>query len=146
LPLAVFLVPGPARVCRRPGAKSSVTRDCATMYRRMRFPFLTALLLVGCPGNEHFHPQLDASVPPPEGIAIHGRVVDFESCPVPPGCRPVPGLVVRVDGTALASAPTGSEGAFLIEDVPKDIELSFTVGSATGGGFATTRAAPSSPA
>lgn len=106
---------------------------------------LLALLCAGCPEDGHFPPSGDdAGVPPGEGIGLHGRVVDFESCPVPPGCVAVEGMVVEVAGSSATSEPTGRDGAFFVRDAPKDRPLVLSV---TGGhGFARTIAAAPIPA
>jgi hypothetical protein len=85
------------------------------------------LCAAGCPEDVSFPPRDDAGVPPGEGIELHGRVVDFETCPIPPGCAPVEGMVVEVSGGRAPSQPTGREGAFIVYDAPKDQPLSLTV-------------------
>jgi hypothetical protein len=95
----------------------------------------TVLLLAGCPEDQPFRHDTDAGIEPGEGIAIHGRVVDFESCPVPPGCIALEGMVVEIAGIAIATEPTGREGAFLIRDAPRGRALSLLVrGTASDGG------------
>lgn len=86
-----------------------------------------ALSAAGCPEDVPFPPGDDAGVPPGEGIELHGRVVDFESCPIPPGCAPVEGMVVEVSGARAPSQPTGREGAFVVYDAPTGRALSLTV-------------------
>jgi len=84
-------------------------------------------IVAGCPEDAPFPQGGDAGVPPGEGIELHGRVVDFETCPIPPGCLPVEGMVVEVAGARAPSAPTGREGAFVLYDAPKDEPLYLTV-------------------
>lgn len=92
-----------------------------------------ALLGAGCPEDAPFpHDGIDAGVEPGEGITLHGRVVDFETCPIPPGCAPVEGMVVEVEGARAPSQPTGREGAFTVNDAPADQPLWMSVrGDAT---------------
>lgn len=87
-----------------------------------------ALVGAGCPQDAPFPDDDDevaddAGTPPDEGIELHGRVVDFETCPIPPGCAAVEGMVVEVHGSSASSAPTGREGAFVVEDAPAGREL-----------------------
>lgn len=54
-------------------------------------------------------------------VTVRGRVVDAESCSEPvSGCQPVRGVVVAAAGaTALRSAPTGADGAFRLDGLPR---------------------------
>ena len=117
---------------------------CHTEDVLRSFAAILALACGGCPEDAPFpHGGDDAGVPPGEGIGLHGRVVDFESCPIPPGCSPVEGMVVEIAGERAVSEPTGREGAFFVRDAPKDRALVLSVRG--GRGYARTIAAAPIP-
>jgi hypothetical protein len=114
----------------------------------MRAVWLVGFVCAGCPADPPFpvpdpDAGLDAEVPPDGGIEIHGRVVDFETCPIPPGCEAVAGMTVEVIGTAAVSAPTGREGAFLVRGAPRGERLVLAV---EGAGYVRTISALAVPA
>ncbi len=90
-----------------------------------------AFLLVGCAGN------VGASE---ATIEVRGRVVDAESCASSAGCTGVASAVVslRVDPDHVRSAPTGSEGAFVLSGVPIGYWQDLIVTSSDGASYAPT--------
>jgi hypothetical protein len=88
-------------------------------------------LCAACTGAVTVPAQEDGAVVHP--VAIHGRVLDLESCPSPAGCVPVAGVTVALAADrGVVAAPTGREGAFLLEGVPPDSRQLLVVGPPAG--------------
>lgn len=64
-------------------------------------------------------------------LAIHGRIVDLNSCLLPP-CDPAVGLVVSAGPGRPRSAPSGVDGGFVIEGLSAGESAQLTVDDAPG--------------
>lgn len=100
---------------------------------------LLAVPLLACTAAVTVTGPQDASTDP--GVAIHGRVLDLETCPSVSGCRVVVGVVVsRSDAPAVLSEPTGPDGAFVLSGVVPGTAPLLRVEATTGmvGSYVTT--------
>lgn len=90
-----------------------------------------ALLLCGACAGTSVGPPINGDL----GVAIRGRVVDFETCLSSAGCTGVAALRVSVlSDSALVSAPTGPDGAFTLDGVPTGSRVHLIVSDAGGTG------------
>jgi hypothetical protein len=91
-------------------------------------------LAAGCTGQVTVTtPTGDGGRPPPGGgLAIQGRVYDFETCPAAAGCLPVEGVTVALEpDRTVTSDPTGADGAFVLAGVPANASVTVSVDTST---------------